>query len=303
MFANSLSAKNIISRFEDTIVRANKPSEIEVFLALCPKLPRYTYIRQFIVFSKENLEDVLIQRKIDDIGMELVNENVPAFHLWRIYGYENKKVEGFVVIIPSDQPNIYKLTSISRGKFWNYIVRRLVFSLYPLAMPVFFKQNEIQDALLLYEKSISESFRLRISEATLKSYRDGGKSTKRRIFDTHRYWTRQSITEVFDLASERSAWFKGLKFIVDVKKKQSNGFIRILDGRIYKEGEVHTSSYIAGNIISLLKPLEEFASERLMFLDNRGIRQRNYVPGPPLSINYKQDFLRIRRNLIDSKRL
>jgi hypothetical protein len=286
MQSNQLLGNQAIDIFNSFLSSTDSIDAVDTFLSLQPKLPMHVAVRQFLIYHDGDLEMTIIDkfaRRFRKLDLDCVN---PAASFFRL-GIQNVDDDitktGFFAILPSDMPNIYRLLSVSYSQFWYGTIRKLVKRLYPEAMPVFFRQPEIQDALILFEKHLGPKFRVRIADVTMKGTRGN------RFYDTERLWTDLSISEGFENALERNLWFTSLRFIVQEQLGKPNAYRNIASGRLYKKGEIFYD-YLHSEIVSyLLNILIEYSAKRLNLLSRRGIRERNYKPGYPLEIYYEDE--------------
>lgn len=275
---------NAIHSFKDIAEAASKPSEIEVFLDLIPKLPAYAQFRQLILYTKKELIQNLLDRE-NSSSFKILNKKANVFFMSSNVGRDDRKISGTFALLPTPFENIFRLTSISYSPFWEEIVKRFVKRLYPDAMPVFFKQAEIKKALMSLEFSLGKDFRIRVSEATTKE-----EKVSRRRYDTERRWTNLSIADVFNLAAARSQWFVAIRFLIEKRVRPDKEiYRRVAAGRISNFGEVKFDRLYKEFVSNVNPILESSAAARLNFLDGRGLRERNYEPSKPIEITYASD--------------
>lgn len=284
MLRNQLLGDQTISAFNSFALIAEASEAIDTFLSMQQKLPMHVALRQFLIFHDGDLEMTILDKFAGWFhSLDLVNPSASVFRLSILNEEDEKPNSGVFAIIPTNKPNIYRLLSISFSKFWYRAIRKLVKGLYPEAMPVFFRQAEIQDALISFEQQLGPQFRIRIADVTMKGTRGNW------FYDTERLWTDLSVSESFESAMERNLWFTSLRFIVQQQTNQPHGYRNIASGRLYKKGEVFYDFYHFEIMSSLLAVLIEYSANRLQLLSRRGIRERNYQPGFPLEIYYEDD--------------
>jgi len=264
---------------------AESPAAIESLLSLAQKTTAHSAIRQAVVFHRGDLTEILSRRLSKlQIDFTLINPSSNAFQITMPATTETGYLEGVFAILPSSNPCLNKITTISSSIFWARTIRKLVRKLYPEAMPVFFKQSEIREALLFLEQSLGEKFQIKVSDATMKSEKRKGD------FNTERGWADElSIDESFDIASERGFWFSSLKFLIKKRTSETGRFRTVASGRLHKYGEVHFEWFYNEITSYLVAKLENFAAERLSLFEKRGIKERNYKVGFPLEISYSGD--------------
>jgi len=277
------------AHFIDFVSSMESPFGIDSYLAIIPDIPRNTMIRQCVVFHKGNLIDTILEKKSKLFyNIELINIKANVI---KIVDYNStdmyKKIEGIIVIQPDTEENLHRIITLSGTNFWNKVVAKLIRKLYPDAMPVFFTQNEIKEALMLFSSELGEKFRIIISEATLKKKRDANVSIEKK-YETERLWTELSLNQLFELANERNEWFTSIKFHIQYIFSNAQEYKTITTGRIYKYGSINYDSSHEKITKFCLSPLEQSASTRIKLLQNRGLRERGFKASRPIVIDYKK---------------
>lgn len=271
-----------IKNYEGFAEVADNPAAIDSYLSLSSKLPQYVAIRQFIIFHKKDILQAIEKQAWRFSAFESLNSKFPVFKISQ-YTKSNDEISGVIVIVPGIFENISHIISISDSNFWDKLIRRkLVHHFYPDAMSIFFRQQELEDALETLDLSLPDGFLLQISEVTSKEMRTKTQSSRKNVYDTRRLWTNAPWREPFVQAKENGEWFTGLKFSI----QKNNSLNSVASGRIYKNGEVHYNFYHERFSSTILHSLEEMASQRLSILQNRGIRERNYQPSQALEIAF-----------------
>ena len=284
MQRNQLRGDQAIDIFNNFASTTDTADAIDTFLSMQQKLPMHVAVRQFLIYHDGDLEMTILDKFAGRFhSLDHVNPTASVFRLSTLNVDDETLNTGFFAILPSNRPNIYRLLSISFSQFWYRAIRRLVKGLYPEAMPVFFRQAEIQDALISFEQQLGPKFRIRIADVTMKGTRGN------RFYDTERLWTDLSVSESFESAMERNLWFTSLRFIVQQQTSQPNGYRNTASGRLYKKGEIFYDFYHFEIVSYLLTVLIEYSANRLQLLSRRGIRERNYQPGFPLEIFYEDE--------------
>ncbi len=282
--------RSFVEMFKGIVYAADSSESVESWLSMMPSLPQYVFIRQYVVFHRENIDNALLGKYIPTLDIIPLDSNLPAFEIDVFETASQSAVKGIIVALPSSQPNFSRITTVSYSNFWNRGVSRVVRKMYPQGMPVFFKQDEIENALTSLEQALPDGYRVRIADVTAKAERPSSASSpNRRSLDTERRWTNLSIKNVFISAQEREQWFTGLRFIVQKQKKNSNRYYQVGAGRLSKYGQISFDSHYEEITSILLGKLEEFAFQRLALLDKRGIRERGYKAGKPIEISYSYE--------------
>lgn len=259
-----------------------EPSAIDTYLSVASKMPQYVSIRQFIVFHKKDILQAIDKQAWRFSVFESLNRDFPVFHIAQ-HKKTGDEISGVIAVIPGVFEDISRIITVSDSNYWDKLIRRkLVRHFYPDAMPIYFRQQEIEDALESLDLSLPDGYSLQISEVTSKEMRTGSQPSPKKAYDTRRLWTSTPWREPFTHAKENGEWFTGLKFSIQRGKSSDP----IATGRIYKYGEVHYDFYHEKISSTVLYSLEQLASQRLSLLQNRGIRERNYQPGESLEISF-----------------
>jgi hypothetical protein len=282
---------------------ADSPSPINFFnvLQFFNKFDDHIQLRQFILYHKGDFTPVIYRMsRISKIEFVTYNSKSWLFTARSIPKDQGNDIEGILAIVPGKFPNMFRVVTVSKSLFWSNIVRKLVKRSYPEAMPVFFKQNEIREALKNLENNVEDKLRIRILDATLKAKRDTRQIQGKSKFNTDRVWRDLSIDEMFEEATEKNQWFTSLTFAIQKAiGKQEQSYHTIATGRIGKFGEIFSNFYFNSIEEHVISTLESYASDRLELYQKRGIREREYRPSPPLEIlfsfNIFDDIEEIRR--------
>lgn len=275
---------NPISNFEGMLSFAEDVKAIDVFCTMSSKMQQHVAIRQFVLYHRKDMNDILEKYHGRFSQFELINPKVSAYKIQRTINKE-KKFKGVIAIIPGKQKNISRFITVSLTGFWEYAVRRLAKRiLYPDAIPVYFKQSEISEAFHHLEASLPAGHSIYLSDVTSRQKRETQENLKRENFDTHRYWTDTPWRNVFSRANEDNQWFTSLKFKIKKQMKRDN--VTVASGKIYKQGEIHFDYFYELLNEAFVSYLEQKASERLSLLEDRGIIERNYQPSTPIEISF-----------------
>lgn len=282
---------NTSHNFVEFAQSARSVDQIGEYLSTIDRLAPYAMIRQCIVYHMGNLAQTLIEKKsLSSLGLVPINAAANFFRLEiDTEGARRKKISGIIAVIPGSRPNFHRVISISASKFWKSAVRKLLKRLYPQAMPVFFSQSEIRKNLSALEKSLSTEHKIMVVDATMKR-KSVSESVQTRGVETDRVWRSQTLRDSFELASERNMWFTSIQFQVCHYESDSPNISSVIaTGRIYKEGEIFYDRYHKALNDLLIDLLENDASSRLNLLQNRGLRERDYIPSRPIQISYTYD--------------
>lgn len=280
---------NLIQSFENYLLSAESPEAIESFLDMAQRAPQYAAIRLAVVYHKKPIISVVEQRLPNfPFIVRLLRDNPIVFEIEIPQTARRDAQSGLFAFIPGSRPDIGRLISVSYSTFWLDAIKPFLKKTYPLAMPVFFRQQEIENALLNLEGQLGEKYQVQIADVTSKEERLG-KDTKRKYLDTDRRWTNLPIQDAFDQAREREQWFTSVRFQIHSRKRDGDILSQIAVGRLYKYGEMNFD-FLYGEIArSLVEVLENAAADRLALLQGRGLKERNYEPSKPIEIAYDFD--------------
>jgi hypothetical protein len=278
-----------ISQFADLAGRCTDASALDGLLSILPHPPPHARIRTAVLFSTSALSDLLAEEGPKRLeGLRVLNPAVPAFSIEAVGQQEDRpSPSGIFALLPASQPYLSRLVSLCYSAFWHGPIRRLLRSIYPEAVPVYFKQDEIRDALIALELGLPPGQTLSVSEATLK--RKSPHLAIHRSLETERLWTELSVAEVLERALEHGQWFTTIKLLVERRLEKTDSYARVASATLYKRGELSYDFLHTAFSHQFLPLLEAKASSRLTLLRARGIRERNYKPARPIQISFDDD--------------
>lgn len=284
-------SSSIVAQFESRLLQAQEPGQIESFLEFMPRMPQHMRVRQATVFHKGDLAEH-IERRLQRWSpfLERINPALPAYRLRLEYGRaEPQKTYGTFAIIPSSAPNLHRILTISYSTFWNVAIRKMISHLYPGAMPVFYKQEELRAAFRTFQHQLGPDFRVVLVDMTMKRKVRDEAATPHVHVETDRLWSELSVDDAFDQALEGGYWFTAVKYELLVRKDKQRRFSKVATGRVYKRGESNLDHFYAEMNVSGTVTLESAASARLEFLSNRSRKHTRHTPSRPLQIEYPTD--------------
>lgn len=286
MTVSGRSKLDPIMSFAGILGFADSPAAIDAHFSLAERMPQYVAIRQFIIYHKRDMLDIIEKHAIRFPEFEQLNTSFPAYKI----GISNSErhISGVIAIMPGSKTDISRIITVSFSSFWVMVVRRLVRGFYPNAMPVFFRQQEISEALSSLESSLPAGYTIHLSDVTSREERIMDPNSRRKEYDTRRLWTDTPWRDVFLNAQENGEWFTGLKFSIQRERNTRTSYT-IASGRLYKHGEIHYDFYHEKISNTVIVALEQSAHERLSLLQERGIRERNYNPSDPIEIAFDFD--------------
>lgn len=275
-----------IMNFAGIVGIADNPAAIETYFSLTERMPQYVAIRQAIIYHKHEFLDTFEKQLYKFQEFEKINSSFIAYKIGNEFG--ERHINGVIVIIPSNKPDFSRIITVSFSNFWMMVVKRLIRGFYPIAMPVFFRQQEISEALLSLESFLPEGYSIHLSDVTSREARSKDVHSKRKEYDTRRLWTDTPWKDVFLNAQENGEWFTGLKFSIKNIRKTGSPYT-IVTGRLYKFGEIHYDFFHEEISKTVIASLEQSAQVRLSLLQKRGIWERNYNPSDPIEIAFDFD--------------
>lgn len=275
-----------IMSFAGVAAIADSPAAIDAHFSMTQRMHQHVAIRQFIIYHKGDVLVPLDKQARKFTEFESLNSAFPVFKVGLTK--DEKDISGIIAIVPGSQENISRIVTVSHSDFWYVIVKRLAKSFYPDAMPVFFRQQEIEEALLSLETSLHQGLSIHLSDVTSREVRSKTTRSPIKEYDTRRWWTDLPWRDVFLRAQEKSEWFTGLKFVVQREDKSGTAH-SVASGRLYKNGEVHYDFQHELFSRTVIATLEQRASERLSLFEERGSRERNYHPSEPIEIAFDFD--------------
>ncbi|NMC60419.1 MAG: hypothetical protein GYA51_13700 [Candidatus Methanofastidiosa archaeon] len=279
--------------FENILLGFSEDSEpinaIQNYLSIIPKLSQGLCIREFVLFHKADLSEIILKTIEKYPSLKINSHSSPVFNIMYKVGEKREYENGIISLLPTSFNSISHIVTISTSYFWNNVVRKFVKRLYPYAMPVFFRQNEIENALKNLEGGLGSLYRIRIADVTAKEGRYHNNSNQQKKYDTQRWWIDLPILEVFNQAKERGQWFSGLRFIIQKRVEKSNRFVSISSGRIHKFGEISFDYFYPEVNKLLIHELENQANNRLQTFEGRGLRERNYLAASPIQITFDSE--------------
>lgn len=280
-----------IKTFESWVSGLSSPDDFSGILSMFNKFDNHIFLRESILYHKGDFSGVIKKMSLFANFQIQSYDSIPwLYKVQSNIGNQEEKLSGLLVFIPGKFPNMYRAVTVSKSVFWNNAIRKLIRRAYPEAMRVFFKQNEIREALKVLENNVGEGFRVHILDGTLKAKRNKGESFKKALFNTDRVWRDQSIDEMFEEALEKSQWFTSLTFAIQKKLgKNPQVYSSVAIGKIGKFGEISSNFYFDMIEEHITSVLEGYAYDRLELYQNRGIRERDYKPSPPLEIKFSFD--------------
>ncbi len=122
------------------------------------------------------------------------------------YDSGDVRLQGTLFFCPSPHKNISYLISVCSGIVWHRSILRLVGSLYPNLVPVFFSQQELFGLLKLTRGIFPHSELRIIGHSRKQRLRIGS----RRKYESSRTRTEKTLEAVFAEAEEQNYWFSSV---------------------------------------------------------------------------------------------
>lgn len=291
----SPKSSDSVKAFEGYALIAQSSAEIDFYLRNTLSIDeQYVECRECIVYHKGDFGNFLCSATPEaTYSLECINRNIPAFRLIHKSKEDEQGVQGVLVVLKGTNNYLFRIITISRGEFWNNGVKPYLRKKYPAVSIIYFRQNELEQNLLNFEKQLLRRFsdrsRINVVEVTRKSERASKVDQRAKFINTERSWTKSSFTETFAELKERGFWFTSLKFQIFTAASSKGRFSRMSTGKVFKFGSFSCTNMYDEFRSFLIEPLEKVAAERMHLLEGRGIIEREYQPGPPLEIAFDED--------------
>jgi hypothetical protein len=283
--------KNIIPMFENQVISAGVLDNVTAFLSLMPQLPKYRYHHIQYIYYGGNLNEYFSKLCTKHKNLILLNQDIGGYKF--TFPRNGNPASGAFFIERTGIKNLFAMHSITYPNIWNLFMNRIIKSQYPFLVRLYWKQQELKNALFVLEEKLAKSYSLVVKELSIKEKR--GSKWERKYFPKHEYdydsdrkWTSKSIKEVFDDADERGQWFKKVKFQLFNKGDYTKVY-PLATCSITKYGHVFFDNLYSLITSNFLQELEQYIEKKIMLFQNRGLKERNYLPSEPLSIDYDSD--------------
>ncbi len=269
---------------------AESLAAIETYFSVVARPAAPYRFRQMVVFHNGDLGS-LIEDRAPHLRLQVSrsNANAPVFKVTSPPKKQRPATSGLFVILPATAPNLHRLATISDGALWNRCAIPLVKALYPYGVSVFFRQSEVRDAMLRLETQLPRTFRIQVSELTMKRKKPPSTALFPRTIETDRLWSDFSVRDAFDQAEESANWFASLQFILFRQDPESGRYRMTGKARVYKRGDISYDWYHSEVAVPLLSALELSVTKRLELFRGRGIKERSYKHARPIEIAYPEE--------------
>ena len=276
-------SQTINTAFEHMILSSDSYEELFVRINLFPKLPPFTYFRNYLFYSNNKISETFDNVKEHTINI-IDGIKKAEINAYRVFN-KNHDLFGYFVVTPIESfSNLFNVFTIADYELAYRIENKILRRIYPFGTRTFFKQDEMFSALKNLETQLIGNYSIIILDTVFKG-KDKDPSNVSYI-KTERSWKKQTIQEAFEEAQERNEWFSSIKFSINKNYARNVIGKKIAECRINKDGEIYYSGFNDYLQSYLQGPLIEFVNQRLIKFYNRGIRERAYVPGLPLEIQY-----------------
>lgn len=287
-----MNTENAIEKFTSIAAHSENIDQLMGLIELLPKAPTHGEFRNYLIYHNDDLFYLLKKQITRNRRFYEININDEAKSIE--FGLVKEKnqdqfISGTIAVLPGISEHVSRIFTVSFSQFWIYGIKKLVQSLYPQAIPLFFTQEEIYKSLKMLETAIGQNKRIRITEATLKEKRKNNNVAKRKLHDTFREWINKPVDDCFQEATEKNQWFSSISFDIEQTKSESQFYRKFAAGKVNKKGYfsyTYHQSLFSNNLIA---PLEKFSINRISQLSGRGLIERNFLPASPLEIKYPLD--------------
>jgi len=286
---------NIDQLFEAKVKEAKTHEEIIAFLSIIPLLPKHRYIHLQYLYFKGDINKYFINLCNHKKNLKILNADIGGF---RFEYLKNHSLDYCTFFIRDTQvENLYSIYSITYSSIWRILIEKIVKRGYPRIVTLYWKQNELKDALFFLEQRLINKYDLIVKELSIKERRESKWQREYyNLYDSDRKWTSKTLKQIFDEALERGQWFKKVKFQIynkddKTKTKPIANFI------ITKYGHIYFNNLFQDITSNLLDKLEISHKKRVTLFQNRSLKDRNYKPSLPLYIEYDIDLFKDKENL------
>ncbi len=193
------------------------------------------------------------------------------------------RLHGSLFFCPSPYKNISYLISVCSAVVWHRSILRLVNSLYPKLVPVFFSQEELFELLKLTKRTFPHSELTIIGHSRKQRLRIGS----RRKYETSRTRTEKPLEAVFAEADEQNYWFSSVSVDItraaDDDKQLSHLFT---SATLSKYANFFCTSQFDRFLHGTVNKMGEIAEHKMKFFSNRSRRLTRAFEPRPISITY-----------------
>lgn len=219
-------------------------------------------------------------------GAQRLRESfLPVFSLSRPGGPDGRRLDGWFVILPTESPNIFSLTTLSDSDYWLRVVVPFVRSRYPRLAPLHLMQSDLRRGLDVLQHALPAGRALKVIRAAAKEriVVDGVEGHRIRRERSSVIYTNETLEGAFQLARERGQRFRRL--MVDLETTEHGE--KIARVRVSNEGWVAWTILLEAPSAALEHGLISGAARRLELFRNRGREERDYKPAEPLQIAFE----------------
>ncbi len=289
--------RNIVNIFESQVKNAKDLNSVTGFLSMMPHLPKYRYCHIQYLYYKGNLCDYFLNLCDGIKNLALLNKNIGGFK----FNFPNNSnlTNGVFFIERTRIENLFSIQSITYPNIWRMFINKIIKKQYPYLVRLYWKQRELKNALFILEEGLSKSYSLVVKELSIKEKRESKWERKyfpKYDYDSDRKWTSKSLRQVFDEADERGQWFKKVRFQF-FSKDDDVKIEPLASCTITKYGHIFFNNFYQLITSNILQELEHFFEKRIILFQNKGLKERDYVPSKPLTINYDIDIFKDKNNL------
>ena len=289
--------KNIIQLFESQVKNAKSLENVTSFLSIMPHLSKYRYFHIQYLYYKGDLNEYFINLCKGTKKIALLNQNIGGYKF--SFTKNNNPINGVFFIERTLIENLFAIQSITYPNIWNMFINKIIKKQYPYLVRLYWKQRELKKALFVLEEKLSKSYDLVVKELSIKEKRDTKWERKyfpKYDYDSDRKWTSKPLKQIFDEADERGQWFKKVKFQFFAKDDDIKIY-PLASCTITKYGHIFFDNLYQKITSNLLQELEHSIERKIALFQNKGLKERNYIPSKPLAINYDIDIFKEKTNL------
>lgn len=235
-------------------------------------------IRVVVAGSLEPIQNLVARESPFPVRVRAIGDyGVGQFN----YSAGDLRLHGTVFFCRSPQAHITYLISICSGTVWHRSILRLIHSLYPKLVPVFFSQEELLDLLKRAKENFPETD-LRIVGHTRKKRLKAG---SRRKYESSRTRTEKSLEAVFAETEQQNYWFSSINFEY-VSSTDGRGGEVLSTAAISKYGTLFCTAHFDRFLYGTLNEMATLAEQKMKFFSNRSRLTLETHEPRPISITY-----------------
>lgn len=237
-------------------------------------------LRMKVLYSRGSASEVFAgERKLGNV----VERHPHAFRLEISVGRSpTRRVRLPFAILEAGRPNMFVAVAVCLREDWQALVRFLD-ARYPKLVPVYLSQRELIRSIKTLRQSTPDlDLRVREMSASESIETHAGKR-KRSV----REWTDEDLDNLLVHVEDRRQSINSLRFDFLRRLNDKVDVTPTLSCKVTREAVVEISGKFSVAWETVVTDVVAAGADKLKFLSNRGLRDRNYSPAP-LSIHFKR---------------